>query len=235
MARRDDAAAAAARPNEDQVAQYLRDNPDFLLRRPELAVRLAVPARRIGEGVADLQHYMIERLRAELEQMRGCAEHLITTTRTNMSTQARTHDAALAMLAAGDMAELMQVLGDLAGLLDVDAVALAFESADAVIPALAAAGVQRLPAGGVDALLGEDGREAVLHAAAAGSPSVFGSAAGLVRSQALVRLPPEGRCPPGILALGSRHERTFHPGQGTELLVFLGRMAQYAVQRWVSR
>lgn len=232
MARRDDAAAQTALPNEEQVARYLRAHPDFLLRHPGVAVRLAVPARDHGPGVADLQHYMIDRLRNELDQMRGCAEHLITTTRSNMSTQARTHEAALALLGADGMAGITQVLGDVAGLLEVEVAALAFEAAGAVVPPLAAAGLQRLPQGAVGVLFDERG--VVLRASAPGEPEIFGDGAGLVRSSALVRLAPGGRCPPGLLALGAREERFFHPGQASDLLGFLGRVAEIAVRRWVG-
>lgn len=234
MARSEDAAAGAVMPTEDQVATYLRVNADFLLRRPDVAIRLAPPARALGDGVADLQQHMIERLRHELDQMRGCAEHLISTTRSNMSTQARTLDAALSVLATRDMQELTEVLADLAELLEVDVVALCFETAEEILPALAVSGLQRLPAGHVAGIMGDAGRDVVLRPAAAGEAMLFGAGAGLVRSQALVRLAPGERRPPGLLALGARDDRAFHPGQGTELLLFLGRVVQYAAHRWVE-
>lgn len=233
MACNDDAAQTAL-PSEDQVAAYLRTHPDFLLRHPDVAVRLSAPAREQGDGnVADLQQFMIERLRGKLDEMRGCAEHLITTTRSNMSTQARTHEAILAILATRNMGELVQVLTDTAEPLEVDVVVLCFETAAEVIPALTTAGVQRLAGGDVDVLLGE-GQGVALRAATPGSTAVFGSGAGLVHSQALVRLPGEGRCPPGLLALGAREPDAFHPGQGTELLLFLAQVVRYAVLRWVG-
>lgn len=233
MGRSDDAVTATAQPTEEQVAAYLRAHPDFLVRHPEVAVRLAAPKRQHGEGVADLQQFMIDRLRQELDQMRGCAEHLISTTRSNMSTQARTHAAALSVLGAKGMAELTQILTDLAPQLEVEVVALAFETAGEVIPELAAPGLHRMPQGHLFDALEAEGREVVLRAATPGDAAVFGDAAGLVRSSALVRIPPGERRPPGVLALGSRHDRTFHPGQGTELLVFLARVIHYAVSRWV--
>ncbi len=234
MSRRDDAAAAEPQASEAQVLAYLRAHPDFLIRHPDIAVRLAPPARVKGDGVADLQQFMIERLRHDLDEMRGCAEHLISTTRSNMSIQSRTHQAALAALSARDMAEMVQVLGDLPALLDVEVVALAFEAAAGVIPDLSVAGIQRLPAGFVDRALDGAGREVALRASSPGAPEVFGAGAGLVRSYALVRLEPGERRPAGLLGLGGRQERSFHAGQGTELLVFLARVVQHAVARWVG-
>ncbi len=232
MACNDDAATQTELPCEEQVVAYLRGHPDFLLRHPDVALRLFAPARDQGNNVADLQQFMIERLKGKLDEMRGCAEHLITTTRSNMSTQAHTHEAVLAVLAARDMAELVQVLTDTAERLEVDVAVLCFETAAEVIPALSTAGVQRLAGGDVDVLLGE-GQDVALRAATPGTAAVFGSGAGLVHSQALVRLPGEGRCPPGLLALGVREAHAFHPGQGTELLLFLAQVVRYAVLRWV--
>lgn len=224
---------AAAPLSDDLVAAHLRANPDFLLRYPDLAACLAAPAREAGGGrVADLQQYMIERLRRELDEVRGCAEHLIGTQRTNMSLQTRTHDAVLGVLASQSMDELVQVLTDVAELLEVDVITLCLETADEVVPDLAADGLMRLPRGSCTELFGD--RDVVLRGSASGDEAVFGAAAPLVRSYALARLHPGDRRPAGLLALGSRHDRTFRNGQGTELLTFFSRVVEYAVHRWVD-
>lgn len=226
------AGAETAALSDAQVSAFLRGNPDFLQRHPELALCLAPPAREGSDRVSDLQQFMNERLRRELEELRGCAEHLIGTQRTNMSLQTRTHEAVLAVLASQSMAELVQVLADLAELFEVDVISLCLETADEVIPDLATPGVMRLPRGCCAELLGE--REVLLHGSASGDAAVFGSAALLVRSYALSRLQPGERRPAGLLALGSRDEHCFHTGQGTELLSFFTRVVEYAVQRWIA-
>lgn len=224
----------AAAPDDDQVAAYLRAHPDFLVRHPDLAAILAPPPRT-GDGIADLQRFQIDRLRQDLDTMRGCAEHLISTTRSNMSTQTRTHDAVLAVLDAPSLADLaLAVIDELPGLLDVDAITLCFETGRTAVRELAVPGVRRLPEGAVDRVLGEPGRETLLCAGAPGDAGVFDVAAGLVRSFALVRLHACGRCPPGLLALGSRDERAFQPGQGVDLLSFLARVIEHGVRRWVG-
>lgn len=224
----------AAALSDQQVIEYLRDNPDFLQRYPELASCLSVPARQEagGGGVADLQQFMIDRLRRDLEEMRAAAEHLIETQRFNMSLQTRTHEAVLAVLASDSMDELVQVLGDIAPHFEVDAITVCLETADSVVPELAAAGLMRLPRGCVAELLGD--RDIVLRASASGDEAIFGAAAPLVRSYALARLYPGAACPTGLLALGARHERTFHNGQATELLTFFTRVVEYAVHRWIG-
>jgi uncharacterized protein YigA (DUF484 family) len=81
----------------------------------------------------------------------------------------------------------------------------------------------------LDQLLGQG--DGMLRAAAVGELTIFGDGAGLVNSYALVRLTASGR-PPGLLALGSRNERSFHSSQGTELLAFLAKVIEDCVGRW---
>lgn len=217
---------------DEQVSAYLRSNPDFLRRHPELASVLAPPQRDPGSSrVADLQHYMNERLRRDLDEMRGCAEHLVTTQRINMSLQTRTHQAILAVLTSHSLAELLQVLSDLAELLEVDVITLCFEASDEDSPALNVDGVMRLAVGSIETTL--SGHDVYLSGSTEGAESLFGAAASTVRSYALARLRPGEKCPIGVLALGSGDENCFHPGQGTELLMFLTKVMEYAVHRWV--
>lgn len=228
-------AAPRAQTTAAQVLTYLRAHPDFFIQNPEILLAMTAPMRWRGDTVVDMQRFVIERQRDAIDEVKRCTEHLITTTRSNMSTQTRTHEAVLGMLAADGIERLAEVVNDdLPSLLDVDVTTLCFETGDSAIAELSAIGIQRLPSGAVNLLLGDEGRDTALHASTAGDPDVFGGGAGLVRSFALVRLAPCDGCPPGLLALGSRHERTFYSGQGTELLTFLARVLDYGVRRWVG-
>lgn len=213
---------------EEQVVAFMRRHPDFLKRHPELLLKLAPPSRFDGGPVVDMQQFMIARLNDELDQMRGCAEHLITTSRSNMSIQTRTHEAALAVLNAGGMTQLLRVVADdFPTLLDIDVATMGFESGDQPIQLLP--GLLSLPSGLLDQVMGQG--EVMLRASASGDPIIFGDTAGLVSSFALIRLDARGRTP-GLLALGARSERTFHSSQGTELLAFLARIVEDCVGRW---
>ena len=64
--------------------------------------------------------------------------------------------------------------------------------------------------------------------------TVFGAAAGLVRSAALARIRPNGAIPAGLFALGSRTEDAFHSGQGSELVQFLARVVENRLQRFLG-
>ena len=50
---------------------------------------LAPPARWSGDGVVDMQQYLINRNRSEMDELRDCAQDVIETSRSNMSTQTR--------------------------------------------------------------------------------------------------------------------------------------------------
>jgi uncharacterized protein YigA (DUF484 family) len=223
-------------PSEGSVVDYLRCNPDFLVRNPDLASVLVPPSRFApSSSVVDLHLFMIQRMREEMEQLHGCAEDLITTTRSNMSTQARTHQAVLAILGATSLAHLVHVAQDeLPGLLDVDIVTLGIEAGDRPNATLSGAGITMLPRGMIATALGDPERPILLRERAAGESSIFGSGAGLVASYALVRLDIAGLSKPGLLGLGSRYDHTFYPGQATELLSFLARSLEFATARWLA-
>jgi uncharacterized protein YigA (DUF484 family) len=228
MARKTETADQENSPqlDEDQVVAYLTAHPDLLLNRPELLSSLTPPARFVGETVLDFQLAIIRRLTQELDQMKGCAEHLITTSRSNMSIQSRTHGVALAMLAAGDMEKLLQVIAeDMPAQLDLDIALLAIERPSEVPPT----GIVPLPKGTINGHLGAG--EVLLRAERPADPAIFGNAASLVQSYALARVNC-GRHGSGLLALGSRHERTFHSSQGTELLAFLAQILEDCLSRW---
>lgn len=234
--KRDDAAhAAPAGPTEAQVAAYLRRHGDFLLRHPDLVLSLSPPSRWTEAGaIVDMQAFMIDRLKEEVNRIKGAAEDLILTSRSNMSIQSRTHQAVLVLLEASDLATLSQAVAeDLPPILDVDVAGLCFEHTDNPLPALAVPGIHRIAAGSVDRIMGGPDRNCALNEELPGDPALFGGGAGLVASSALVRLAPGGICPDGVLALGSRHGCTFHAGQGTELISFLARVIEIRMPRFI--
>jgi hypothetical protein len=217
-----------------EVIAYLRQHPDFLDRHPEALRLLRAPTREVGEDVFDFQHFLIERLRGELARISLEHRTLIAASRGNLASQGRIHKAALAILAASSFEQLLQtVTTDLAVLLDVDIVTLGVESSTTPSTRLMPHGIHLLKAGAVDALLGPE-RHVLLHADMPGDAALFGGAAGLVRSQALLRVA-FGRAPPvGLLCIGVRRAGRFHPGLGIELLSFLARVLGITVAQWLS-
>ncbi|MFN4091044.1 MAG: DUF484 family protein [Alphaproteobacteria bacterium] len=222
-------------PTAAEVAAYLRRHPDFLVRHPELLRVLTPPSRRTGDTVVDMQQFMVERQRRELERQKQQYDKLVGITRGNLSSQARVHAAVLRMLAARSLEHLIDILThEVSHLIAADVVGLCVESDGAVMPRAVRGSLFVLAPGEIDAAIGE-GREVALRSGAdAGNLSAFGPAAGLVRSEALIRLKISGMTPAGMLAIGSRRTDFFQPHQGTELLAFLGHAVEHCIRTWLD-
>ena len=205
----------------EEVAEYLRRNPDFLRRHPDLLTVLAPPGRDEG-GVVDLQRVMVERERQNNTELRLALRELLEIGASNQAGMTRVHDAALAAAGLCRFAALAEaVSGAWPGLLGCDCAMLAFETRAEALPA--APGLTALAPGRVEALIGPGG--AWLEGGLKTGPSdLFGDGAGAVASMALLRLDAGPRGPDGLLALSSRDPEHFEAGQGSELLVFLARM-----------
>jgi uncharacterized protein YigA (DUF484 family) len=216
------------------IIAYLRQHPDFLDQHPEALRLLRPPSREIGDGVIDFQHFLYERQCREINRINLEYRNLIAVSRGNLASQNRVHKAALTILAAPSFGQLLQIVTtDLAVLLDVDVVTIAVENIAGIAPRLNVQGIHLLEAGTVEEWLGED-KAVVYDADVAGDPTLFGGAAGLVRSQALLRLRFGRETPTGLLCIGTRKPGRFHPGLGTELLGFLGRVVGLSIGLWLN-
>jgi uncharacterized protein YigA (DUF484 family) len=223
-----------ARVTAAEVMEYLQRHPEFLTQHPDLLDGLKLPGRRSGDGVVDLQQFMVEKLRRELQRLRGDQDDLLSNSRDNLATQTRVHRAALALLEAKSLANLIEIVTtDLAVILDVDVVTLCLERSEGLTEPSRMDGVQLLDRGAVDGLIGRD-HEAMLRDEVAGDPTIFGGGAGLVRSDALLRLKFGEEMPQGLIAFGTRHPGYFDSGQGTELLGFLARILEHCVRSWLN-
>jgi uncharacterized protein len=219
---------------DGDVLAYLRRHPEFLDEHPEALRLLRPPSREIGDGVVDFQRFLHDRQRQELAKLNAEYRSLIAVCRGNLASQNRVHKAALAILAAPSFGQLIQIVTtDLAVVLDVDVVTMAVENIAGISPRLPVSGIHLLKAGTVAALLGEE-RAVAYEADVAGDPALFGGAAGLVRSQALLRLRFGRESPMGLLCIGTRKPGRFHAGLGTELMGFLGRIVGLAVGLWLN-
>ena len=217
------------------VMAYLRQHPDFLDRHPEALRLVRPPGRKTGDGVLDFQHFLLERLRRDVARLQDEQQNLIATSRGNLASQCRVHKAIVAMLRATSFEHLLQIVTtDLAVLIDVDVVTLGVESTAARMTRLPVPGIHLLRSGTVDALLGPN-RDALLSSSIQADPVLFGAAAGLVRSQALLRLSISRSGPIGLMCMGTRNADTFYPGLGTELLTFLARALGITIAQWLER
>jgi len=218
----------------DQVAAYLRRHPEFLVDNPELLDGLTPPKRHDGEAVIDLQSVMVERLRTEVGSLTDARDSLLTTGRSNLTAQSRAHEAVVALLKSESFEHFIETITtDLAVILDLDVVTIGVFSDQenrAATPHIS--GVYQLDPDMLDEVLGPT-CSMILRDNVEGDPRIFGAGAGLVHSDAILRLKIGPDSPEALLALGSRQPDQFHPGQGTELLSFLGRVLECCFQRWL--
>jgi len=231
-------AAETAELTDVQVIGFLRENPDFLERYPQLLSVIAAPERAFedadesGGEVVDLQGAMLNRMRTELAERSEQSSELIDASRANLQSQNRIHAAVIALLSSRSLDHMLEILTiDLAGLLHVDAVALCLEGG--TVTPTANQGVRVVPKGTIDKFV-DASRTITLHEHMEGDKRIYGEAAGLVRSEAMLRLSVRDDAPCALLALGSRDPDRFHEGQGSELLTFLARIMEHCIRTWLD-
>ena len=211
---------------EQEVVDYLGENPEFLVRHPELVDNLRVP-HTYGEAVSLLE-YQSKRLRDENRNLQQRLEDLIRNARENEELSRRLHRLSLDIMECSTADELFSCLYQ--GLPD---------HFDAEFTALR---IFTAPASSWDAGLSEFAGEAVPerelfdallsgNRPLCGSPGrdeaayLFGDQAEEVESSALI---PLGRSSPvGVLAIGSRDPDRYASSMGT---VFLRRIAALVTQ-----
>lgn len=226
--------ADAPRLTADQVVAFLRQNPNFLRDNPSLLEDLLPPERQQGDRIVDMQMFMVERLRRELARLRAEQDDLVTNSRDNLSTQDRIHRAVLSFLTAESFEHLIDIITtELAMLLGVDLISLCVESNGESAVQTLVHGVHIVPPGSVDQWIGA-GRSHILRDDVQGDPVIFGPGAGLVRSDALMRLHISRNAPPGLIAFGTRHPGYFDPAQGTDLLNFMVKVLEHCVRAWLD-
>jgi uncharacterized protein YigA (DUF484 family) len=222
-------------PSAADVADFLARTPEFLAQNPHLLAALTPPDARGAGDVLDFQRFAMAKMQADLARIRGAHDEIVAAGRANLSAQGRVHAAALALLGARTLDHLVEVATvDLAVHLEVDAVVLGFEALEIAPRGARAEGLKLFAKGRLERWI-PPGRDAQLAGPVQADAALFGGAATLVRSQALLRLQPTREGPAGILALGARDPAKFQPGQGTELLGFLARVLEFAIRGWLER
>jgi uncharacterized protein YigA (DUF484 family) len=223
---------------DDDVLEFLKNNPKFLQKNPDAVDYLVLPKSSPGsasgkKGVADFQSYMIERLKADKEEVISTSQEIVATTRANMNNQQRVHEAVLRLLESRSFDEFIQnITMDMATILDVDIAVLVVESSGKDIPHIHTSGIRILPPGTVDSWMG--GKNVLLQDHISGIEPIYGGGAALVQSQILLRVDIAMDTPPAILAFGSRDPDMFHAGQATDQILFLARVIERCFRSWLK-
>ena len=228
----------------EQVSKYLKAHPDFLATHPELLEVLKSPAADKGEGVVDLQQFMVGNLQKELKTVRGKYDEMVEFCRDNMSTQSQVHHAVVSIIKAHDLEQLLQIITvDLMHVFNVDVVRLSMETEgadmyDASYPDAHYSGITFIENGMTDLALGHENdillcsdttQEEIL-----GFEEIFAECHGMIRACALLRLHLESVGKDVILGFGVRHAGAFDPNQGIELLSFLATVIEHRLDECLS-
>lgn len=215
----------------ETVLEWLKAHPDFVTRHPEACEYLTPPKNKEnGKGVADFQHYMVQKLRADRQAVMDTTREVIEISRANMQNLSRIHDAVLKVLECHTIEQFAQVLtDDICAILDLDLAAFVFETSRVVNPYVNLPGIRLVPEGTIASWLGT--KPALLQSNIFGVEEIYGGGARLVRSQAVVRLDTASDLPPSVIAFGSRDPEMFTEGQGIEMVGFLTRVIEKSIER----
>jgi uncharacterized protein YigA (DUF484 family) len=211
--------------------------PDALLDDPEVMAALcAAHDARMGGNVVDLRGMALARLEARHARLEATHREVIAAAYDNLAGASQVHRAILALMAApGRDALLDAVARTLPEMLRIATAHVVIEGGGGH-PAIRTAA-----AGTVDAELGGAEGEAAsrvrlrLRDGAATGEALHGPRAGELRSEAVLRLDLGPGAPPALLALGAADEDRFRPGQGTDLLAFLGAALAVLLRRHLAR
>lgn len=213
--------------NKESVLDFIRENPDII-------EDLLPPKERPQKGsIADFQSYLIDKLKADKEEVINGTRELVENARSNMNNQQRIHNAVLRLLEATSMSDFIQVTTmDIATMLGVDIAVLIVECEDEQIPHIDQKGLRCLPAGTVTKWMGD--KTVIMQNNISGIEAVYGGGAQLVRSQILLRIDISENTPPALLAFGSRDQDMFTDGQATDQISFLARVVERTFRLWLK-
>ena len=226
------AAARSAVPLTDEdIATWLRDNPDFFQRNGELLATLRLP--HASGGVVSLVERQIEVLREKNQGGEARLSELVAIARANEQLAEKIHRFTRRLLRAPTRrAVLAEMEAGFRESFDVaQTVLLLFSGAGANTSDLrfvrqVAASDQNLA--GFETLL-SSGRPRCGQIRDTQRDFIFGADGGNVGSVALVPL--AGDATLGLLVLGSPDRERFHPGMSTDFLARLGELISDALAR----
>jgi uncharacterized protein YigA (DUF484 family) len=204
------------RPEPEQIAAYLRANPDFLAGRPDLYRVLTPPQRVHGEPLADHMTAMVRIERAHAAAQEDRAASVLAAGRAAAGLAERVHEAIVALIAARDIFECVEA--ELPHLLGVDAAALCCETF--------APGWRSLPPGATAMLM--RGRTVICRDRPADAVLLHAEAALLAERDVLVRLPCRA---PALLALVSRDPAALPGLHASPAYALLGRVLAAVLSR----
>jgi uncharacterized protein len=181
--------------------------------------------------IIDFQIHALARLRDRVAALDTDRQAILEQTRDHRGAEEQVQTAVLAALDAEGLDHLIHVItADWVDMLGMDCVALALLSGRQAVQ-MSTTGVHFLKSTDLRVLMPGD-QPLHLQNVPEGA-ALFGPAAHLVRSQALIRLHGAAPMPHGVLALGTRTDHCFEGMTHTRPLIFLGAVVERCLKRWL--
>ena len=217
----------------EDIENYLRNNPDFFLARPELLAEISIP-HRSGQAVS-LVEKQINVLREQNEQARKRLHELIEIAKLNEDLAHRMHHLVLTLIDAAEPEEIFKTLYEnLKRNFRAEKVAIRLfaQPAGSEVPTMAEfvgneTGSARLFETLIEKRLPTTGAPDSAQKA-----FLFGRDGADIASVVLVPL--RGSNWGGVLAIGSRDPGRFQKGMGVELLANMGEVLSFILKPWIA-
>ena len=220
---REPAVAAA-----EAVKAYIRMNRARLAADGEL-LSLLLPERFSEAGISDLQHYAIEKLRADNQALRAERDALTASADRGLKLSEGVRKALLDLLDARSFAEVIAVATSAAPAFGADRAVFCIEAADGIEAATSTDGVRLIAPGTVTAVVGPEGMGAILSG---GGEHLFGRTG--YRAIAAFRLRIGHDTPPALYVLGSLAEGRFDGHDSEADLGLFALALERAIRAWLD-
>ena len=217
--------------DEQEVLDFLKRNPDFLVRHVENLGNTETPERRLGIGVADFQKHMIKRLRDDIEEARHVTQFLVEHSRDNITGMQRIFHVILELLDCKTFEDaITYILNQMPKELNIDFIAIGIESETTTI--LPNHNIALLEIGTVDKLLPEN--TIILESHVKEAPHIlYRGHSRHINAHALCPLNLGEHAPRAIVAFASKRPEGFHPEQASDLIYFLTEVMGRTITRWL--
>ena len=211
------------------VKAYIRMNRAKLSSDGELLAML-LPERFDGQGVRDMQRFIIERLTKENAELRAERDMLLGARERLVKLGEGVRRAVLDLLDARSFEEAIAVATQAAPAFGAELAALCVESEDGAAPT-GTKGVRLIQPGTIATILGSDGMLGIL---ASGGELLLGPGGEKCQSVAIFRLRIGRDTPAALYALGASGAGNFESDETAADLGFFARALERAIRAWLD-
>lgn len=211
----------------EAVKAYIRMNRARLARDGEL-LALLLPERFAQTDVRDLQRHIIEKMAHENAALRAERDRLVRARERGVQLGEGVRQAVLELVDARSFEEVIAIAKSSAEIFGAERAAICVEGEESARPK-GATGVRLIGPGLAAAVLGRDGRHAVLSG---GGTLLLGHGGGECRSIAAFRLVIGD--PAALYVLGAREPRRFDSEHQMGDIAFFARALERAIRAWLD-